>query len=214
MGVADQELRNVFARCSPVELRPARVAVQFSGNAGGRKMWQERERRQQRVRLLVFVLTVSTLFVAWWRLDSDPQAQFSPFDSWFTQTPTPRPAAPAAVPSPDAGRRGVPDVPPNVGTTGQGGSRARNYQVRKPVDGDETTGDVRPPRAAEPQPRPTRLDGDHPSRPIPCDPRAQTPQELADAARAGLPPCAEIPLPGRGSTTAPGAQPAPPAPAR
>jgi hypothetical protein len=163
-------------------------------------MWQERERWRDRVRLVVFVMAVSALLTAWWRLDNDPRRSsplLFPLGVWLGQTPpaTSRPAPTLPATDPNNARGGaVNDAPTSVGTTGRSiGARNPDYRLGPPVESSPTGTAPRPAYVAEPRDLPRRKPADKPpSQPAPCGPREGTPPDVSDAApegRKGVPPC-------------------------
>jgi len=163
-------------------------------------MWEDSERRRQRVRVSIFVLALATLLVAWLRLDSDSRsapAIISAIDAWFTGTPQPvsRPAPSAAAAAPGTSTAGTaPGSSTSVGTTGgSGGTGPRDYRVNPSPDRNAVTPrTTAQPRLVLPREAAPVDETGPPSRPDPCDPRPASGQDAGDrvaASRPGDPPC-------------------------
>jgi|SRR6187455_3528714 len=159
-------------------------------------MWQERHRWRQRMRICFFVLALSTLFIGWWRYESDSDSMpafFSPLDALLgnTRQPTARPAPSTVVASPNSRNIGpAPGEPAGVGTSGgRGSSVNRNSPQGPSAGGSVGTVTVRPRRVVEPD-EPAKKDSQQ--APLaPCDPTQKAAPESTDApqtARAGAPP--------------------------
>jgi hypothetical protein len=169
-------------------------------------MWEDGERRRQRMRVCVFVVALVTLSVAWLRLDSDARsvpAIVSAIDAWFTGTPPSIqetvPSAAAAEPGRGTGGRAA-GPSATVGTSGGSGTGGvRDYRVNPSPDRNAVTPGTPRPRVTTPQDgRVAPADEmETLSRPEPCDPRQEpTPDvtgELSkprtDAARTDAAPC-------------------------
>lgn len=93
-------------------------------------MWEEQERRTQRLRVVVFVLAVSVLLAGWWSSDSRTVQVFGiPLDGLFYDSPRSKPAptpSAAATPPTVPSTSGRADQPSSVGTTGGSGGAPAN----------------------------------------------------------------------------------------
>ena len=148
-------------------------------------MWEDRERRAQRLRVSVIVLAVSVLFLEWWSSDLRTVSFATGIDRLFHDTPQSRPASTPTGASalPPSTRRS--DQPTSVGTGGSGGggfTSNPNSRVDPiahgdpPVVAESSRRDVKPEEHTVPKDaRKTS------SQPAPCDPRQAAAREATDA---------------------------------
>jgi hypothetical protein len=186
-------------------------------------MWQERHRWRQRMRICFFVLALSTLFIGWWRYESDSDsmpALFSPFDALLGETPqpNPRPAPSTAVAGPNSRNIGpAPEEPAGVGTGGRGSSGNPNYRQVPSAGGSPSSSPVGsgvrriPQGSAVVEPDESAAQKDSQRAPsAPCDPSQKTAPGSTDApqpAQAGAPPpCNEESTERTGDTAEPRSQ--------
>ena len=140
---------------------------------------------------------LATLFVAWWRHDSDSRGlPFFSYDGLIGETPppsSPRAASPSVGRTPDSSRP-LSRPSSSVGTTGSTGSNAdRGYRADASADSESPDVVLRPRSNAAADERTIQERGPASSQPVPCRPVQEGEQVTADSEsqRPGVPPCDE-----------------------